>query len=410
MIKFFEFLTVIVLFCLITIDGKHKKKNLIVKNKEKATVFPSKASKLKAKKLTNFSKHVVSKSSYPQLSLLHKEKLYNRDYLIEYKKMIGSLLPEAEMFTNVNSKDFLVLPSDIPTDKSLYSSEKIKLPECSKSKEKNWKKVKVLQLEDNNSVTLKQNSATGARVVEKRMVAAKHYDKEMNFFMHAHHGSSSYYPSFICSAKPKNKRDRYSIITDFVEGAQSHEMAAVATAEQLRYMVAQLFNALVELHKVGFIHCDLTPANVMVSKDFVVKLIDFGMAMPVGHATGNRGSFYIRAPELQEMSPGKIDVGIDWWAFGCTVAIWYYYHFNPKMLNDKTSSYHFTPMKLISKRRNKFSSGTFPAQFSSELRKFLSMFLTIDPETRTFSTVRLQEMVRNHEYFNGFDWSLASMD
>jgi hypothetical protein len=395
------YLTLII--CLISVDGKGKgkKKNSLATKKSvngKATVFPSKRSKqpLKPKSLTK-------PKSF--LNLLHKEKLYNNDYLIEYKKMILSLLPEPNLFTNFNDKKFLVLPNEIKTDKSLYSKNKAKLPVCSKVKEKNWRKVKVLQLEKKNSVTLKQNSQTGAKVVEKLMDGAKHFDKELNFFKHAHHGSTKYFPSFICSAKPKNRKERYSIITDFVDGAQSHEMAAIATSDQLRFMVAQLFNSLVELHKVGFIHCDLTPANVIVSKNFNLNVIDFGMAMPIGQANGFRGSVYTRAPELQEMSPGKIDTSIDWWAFGCTVAIWYYYHFDPEMLKDKQSIYKFSPMKLGSKK--KFRSGTFPSQFSVELRKFLSMFLTIDPETRTFSTVRLQDMVRNHEYFKGFDWSSA---
>lgn len=392
------------------IEGKIKKKNLLpsAKNnkeqaKEKATmVFPSsskKPNRLRTKLQT------ISITNLPILNLLHKEKRYNRDYLIEYKKMIRSLLPENEMFATFNNREFLVLPCEIKTDKSLYSDEIAKLPKCSTGKEKNWKKLKVLQLEDKNSVTLKQNSQTGVKVVEKLMEGVRHYDKELNFFRHAHHGSKKYFPSFICSAKPKSRKERYSIITDFVDGKKSHEMAVVATPEQLKFMVAQFFNSVVELHKVGFIHCDLTPANVMVTKDYELKLIDFGMAMPIGKANGYRGSFYSRAPELHEMCPGKIDVAIDWWAFGCTVAIWYYYHFNPEKIKETSATYQFTPMKLGSKK--KFYSGVFPEQFPAELRKFLSLFLTIDPETRTFSTVRLQDMIRNHEFFNGFDWSTA---
>ena len=400
----------ILIICLISIECKSKKKlSKRAKKVEKGStkVIPKKHYfKVKRSKGT---KHLLSKFQ-PKLNLLHKESRYDKMFLDQYKKMIDSLLPDAEMFTNFNSDDFLPLPSDIKTVKSIYSDETVKLPKCSKSKEKNWKKIKVLQVEDNNSVTLKQNSLTGAKVVEKKMIGGKHYEKEMNFFSHAHHGSSKYYPSFICSAASHSRKGHFSIITDFVDGNQSHVMAAVASADQLRFMVGQLFNAIIELHKVGFIHCDLTPANVIVSNEFEVKLIDFGMALPVGQAYGYRGSFYTRAPELQRLCPGKIDVAIDWWAFGCTVAIWYYYNYNPKMLEDKTSTYAFSPMKLISRKRSRYNAGQFPSQFPVALRKLLRLFLTFDPEYRSFSTVRLQEMVRNHEYFNEFDWSLAAMD
>lgn len=340
-----------------------------------------------------------------KLDLLHKSGRYNRAYMAEYQKMISSLIPDHQTIDPLfSSRLMLPRPHEPKTVKSLYSSKPAKLPVCSRQEERLWKQLKVLQEEKLNSVVLKENVRTGARVVEKLMDIPKHYVKEMNFFSHAHHGSTKYFPSFICSARPKRRNERYSIITDFVDGDKSHVMASVATPEQLRHMVAQLFNSIIELHRVGFIHCDLSPANVMVTNDFTVQLIDFGMAMPVGQANGYRGSRYIRAPELQEMCPGKIDVAIDWWAFGVTVAIWYYYHFNPEALLLTENTYQFTPMRLKEKR---FTHGDFPHQFSPELRKLLSLFLTVDPEFRTFSTVRLQNNIRNHEYFTGFDWSTA---
>jgi serine/threonine protein kinase len=339
----------------------------------------------------------------PKISFLHKERQYDQNYLKEYRKMIRSLLPEASMYDHFGNREFLPLEHEIKTIGSRYSASKARLPVCS-SDNNEWTKVKVLQLEKSNSVTLKENRKTGVKVVEKLMKAQKHYDRELNFFSHAHHGSRNFFPALICSKKAKNSKDRFAIVTDYVKGEKSHVMAAKASMEQLRFMVAQFFNSVVELHKIGYIHCDLTPANVMVSSDFEVKLIDFGIAVPIGKANGYRGSIYTRAPELHRNVPGKIDVSIDWWAFGATVAMWYYYHFNPKDLKNEDHNYMFTPMKLKNKA---FHSANTPENFPADLRKFLSLFLTIDPELRTFSTVRLQNMVKNHEFFNGFNWSTA---
>lgn len=348
---------------------------------------------------------VKDNKTMPATKYLHRISKYKDEYLKEYKKMISSLLPEASMYERFSSSEFLPLKNEISTVKSRYSSEKARLPICSSEDEKNWRSLKVLQLEERNIVTLKENKLTGFKVVEKLMYKQKNYDTELEFFGHAHSGAKSYYPALICSAKTNNSKGRFSILIEYIKGQNSHLIAAKATSEQLRFMVAQLFNSIVELHKVGFIHCDLTPSNVIVSRDFEVKLIDFGMALPVGKGLGFRGSYYTRAPELHAKVPGKIDVAIDWWAFGCTVAIWYYYHFNPDAVNDTDSIYAFTPMKLSNSLY--FRSGIFPSRFPVDLRKFLSLFLTLDPELRTFSTVRLQEMARNHEFFNGFNWSTA---
>ena len=420
------------------VDGrpkKHSRNELKVQNKYKATIFPSvtKRTKKSVVKPTKTAVETVIKrtaitatkpkpkpdvklaTKTPQLKssslvkLLHKESKYNRGYLTEYKKMIASLLLE-ESNPQFCNKEFLQLPLEIQTVKSLHSKQKANFPNCADlTRKSDWKKLKVLQLEDKNSVTLKENRQTGEKVVEKRMDAQKHYDKELDFFRHAHHGSNRYYPKFVCSMKGKEGRTRHSIVTEFVDGEKSHVMASVATWQQLRLMVAQLFNSIVELHKVGYVHCDLSPANVMVTRSFDVKLIDFGMAMPIGSAKGYRGSYYIRAPELHAMCPGKIDVGIDWWAFGATVSIWYYYHYRPEDLEKNGKdypTYHFTPIKL---RKKRFHSMPFPSEFPTDLRLFLSLFLTIDPELRTFGTERLQNMIRTHAFFNNFDWSTAEM-
>jgi serine/threonine protein kinase len=346
----------------------------------------------------------------PKIMTMQPIGRYDSGYMKEYTKMLDSLLPLAELRNLYDLKTLQVHPNEPLTLKVNFKPQALKLPKCSADKTRDWEQVKILQMEQKNRVTLKENLRSGNRVVEKSMEVKKHYDKEMDFFTHASHRSPTFFPALICSAVYDVKREKepYRIVTDFVNGEKSHVMAKVATARQLRFMVAQFFNSVVELHKTGFIHCDLSPANVMVSNSFEVKLIDFGMALRVGQAYGGRGSFYTRAPELHGLSPGRVDVAIDWWAFGATVAIWYHYHLDIPASNPEMNHlYNFTPMKFSKKKKN-FIAGRFPPEFPADLRKFLALFLVIDPELRTFSTERLQNLVRSHEFFNGFDWSTAA--
>jgi serine/threonine protein kinase len=69
----------------------------------------------------------------------------------------------------------------------------------------------------------------------------------------------------------------------------------------------------------GVIHCDVKPANIMISNTGVVKLTDFGIALP-SHSTGNpdknkvTGSLQYMAPE--QLSSGEIDVRTDIFSLG----------------------------------------------------------------------------------------------
>jgi maternal embryonic leucine zipper kinase len=70
-----------------------------------------------------------------------------------------------------------------------------------------------------------------------------------------------------------------------------------------RYFFRQIVSAVAYLHSIGYAHRDLKPENVLLDKDQVVKLIDFGLcAKPKGgmdcHLSTSCGSPTYAAPEL----------------------------------------------------------------------------------------------------------------
>ncbi|CAN5158236.1 serine/threonine-protein kinase [soil metagenome] len=84
--------------------------------------------------------------------------------------------------------------------------------------------------------------------------------------------------------------------------------------------IAQLADALQYMHDAKWLHRDLCPRNIMVDKDGVLKLIDFGLTIPYTPpfcVPGNRtGTPDYLAPELVKRRP--TDHRVDLYALGVT--------------------------------------------------------------------------------------------
>jgi serine/threonine protein kinase len=91
--------------------------------------------------------------------------------------------------------------------------------------------------------------------------------------------------------------------------------------------LTQITEALEYLHRQGFLHRDICPRNVMVTKDGVVKLIDFGLTIPYQPdfcKPGNRtGTPNYLAPEVIRRT--STDHRVDLFALGVTAYELYTY-------------------------------------------------------------------------------------
>jgi len=112
------------------------------------------------------------------------------------------------------------------------------------------------------------------------------------------------------------------IVTEFIDGQTLKQFLtdhAIQHPEVAALIAAELAGALQHAHGVGIIHRDIKPENVMIRKDGMLKLMDFGIAQVIDlermTVTGQLlGSPAYMAPELVEGKP--LDVRTDVFSVG----------------------------------------------------------------------------------------------
>lgn len=68
-------------------------------------------------------------------------------------------------------------------------------------------------------------------------------------------------------------------------------------------LIVQTLQALAYLHQRGILHCDIKPANVLVTTTGEVKVLDFGLATGITEARGAGGTLAYMAPEVLMEKP-----------------------------------------------------------------------------------------------------------
>ncbi|HEY2882988.1 MAG TPA: serine/threonine-protein kinase, partial [Pirellulales bacterium] len=118
--------------------------------------------------------------------------------------------------------------------------------------------------------------------------------------------------------------NRQYIVLEFLEGQGLNSLLQSRSAKldgHRLFIIRSMADAIVALHKAGYIHRDICPRNFMVSPTFDrVTLIDFGLTLPAKPEymqPGNRtGTPNYMSPEIVRRK--KTDQRVDVFAFGVT--------------------------------------------------------------------------------------------
>lgn len=155
----------------------------------------------------------------------------------------------------------------------------------------------------------------GTDIVLRRCVAIKVLRPQLaadaefvqRFYFEAQHAAKLSHPNIVNIYDVGREGDNYFIVMELVEGATLAEMIEhdVRLPEAVAIdFAAQICNGLAYAHRQGLLHRDVKPANILVTKDDVVKLSDFGIARAVSSQTMTvtqpgmvMGSVYYLSPE-----------------------------------------------------------------------------------------------------------------
>lgn len=108
-----------------------------------------------------------------------------------------------------------------------------------------------------------------------------------------------------------------ALVMEFIDGVP---LAALEepSLEVLLDCFIQTARALEHIHQRGYAHCDLKPQNILVGSGGKVKLVDFGIAAPLGSRRERvQGTVNFIAPE--QVEPGPVDRRTDIFNLGATM-------------------------------------------------------------------------------------------
>ncbi|QDU97917.1 protein kinase domain-containing protein [Lignipirellula cremea] len=115
----------------------------------------------------------------------------------------------------------------------------------------------------------------------------------------------------------------FFIVMDYCDGetlAQLLRRVGPLPEKEFRQILGQTADALAYAHRAGVVHQDIKPSNIMIGRDGVVKLMDFGLARPLADPHEANYDAIVGTPRYmapEQSHCGPITPQTDYFSLGC---------------------------------------------------------------------------------------------
>ncbi|KAM0715256.1 hypothetical protein Q7P37_008754 [Cladosporium fusiforme] len=193
--------------------------------------------------------------------------------------------------------------------------------------------------------------------------------QEIDLLKNLNHANIVKYHGFVKTA------DNLYIILEYCENGSLHSICknfGKFPENLVSLYTSQVLQGLLFLHEQGVIHRDIKGANILTTKEGLVKLADFGVATKAQGLTEGSvvGTPYWMAPEVIELSGST--TASDIWSLGCTVI---------ELLDGKPPYHRLAPMPALFRIVND-DHPPLPEGASPLVRDFLMQCFQKDPNLR----------------------------
>ncbi|KAJ6164224.1 Cytokinesis protein sepH [Penicillium chermesinum] len=214
------------------------------------------------------------------------------------------------------------------------------------------------------TVAVKQIKLTDLPKSELRVIML-----EIDLLKNLDHANIVKYHGFVKSQETLN------IILEYCENGSLHSIAknfGRFPENLVGLYMSQVLHGLLYLHEQGVIHRDIKGANILTTKEGLVKLADFGVASRTTGLSESSvvGTPYWMAPEVIELSGAT--TASDIWSLGCTVI---------ELLEGKPPYHSLAPMPALFRIVND-DHPPLPQGASPAVKDFLMQCFQKDPNLR----------------------------
>ena len=199
-------------------------------------------------------------------------------------------------------------------------------PEAAKFKDMEWRVVKPLGTGAGSTILEIADRSRGGKRFALKVVKRQDADDDIYIAQAQHEfdvAQKLNHPSIAKIYDCRIKRNlllkvvSVELLMEIVDGKTLDEIEA-PNLDTLVVIFDQVAGAVAHMHRRGVYHGDMKPSNIMVTKNGLVKLIDFGTAWLKGEAKGRiQGTPQYIAPE--QVSEKTVDERTDVYNFGATM-------------------------------------------------------------------------------------------